>query len=116
MTPSTPEEEIDRKLDYIQSMIWARINDEANLRKIKLTAGDCYALGSVIKEVLHPEVNSLLVRSRKSEAELLERRCREASERMMKAAGVSVYPEGTFPHNTIFKERIASLQAEETQK
>jgi hypothetical protein len=47
-----------RALDTIQRKIWARINDEANMLGIKLTIGDAYALGSVVKDVLHPEVSA----------------------------------------------------------
>lgn len=64
-TTSTEIEAV-RKLDYIQAMIWARINDEAQLRNIKLTSGDCYALGSVIKEVLHPEVEAYVAQREKA--------------------------------------------------
>jgi hypothetical protein len=54
------ELELTRKLDYIQTMIWARINDEAQHEGVKLTIGQAYGLGSVIKEVLHSEVKALL--------------------------------------------------------
>lgn len=58
-----------RELDTIQRNIWARINDEILLRNIKLEIGDAYSLGSVIKEVLHPEVRKLL---QNKQAELLD--------------------------------------------
>lgn len=60
-------------LDTIQRNIWARINDEINLRGIKISAGDAYCLGSVIKEVLHPEVTALL---RQAEREAIEQEWR----------------------------------------
>lgn len=48
------------ELDSIQRDIWARINDEAIRRGIKLSVGDAYSLGSVIKEVLHPRVTAYI--------------------------------------------------------
>lgn len=65
MKHQTPTEqdkdlELTRKLDYIQAMIWAGINDVLVRRKVKLSIGDAYDAGSSIKEVLHPEVRALL--------------------------------------------------------
>lgn len=60
------ELELTRALDSIQRNIWARINDEVQVRGVKLSMGDAYSLGSVIKEVLHPEVKKLLQSERKA--------------------------------------------------
>lgn len=59
---STEGLELTRELDTIQRNIWAKINDEANARGVKLDIGDAYSMGSVIKEVLHPEVRRLIDR------------------------------------------------------
>jgi predicted LPLAT superfamily acyltransferase len=60
MNDQSPAEALrqTRALDTIQRKIWARQNEEAEKRGIKLSIGDCYALGSVIKEVLHDEVTA----------------------------------------------------------
>lgn len=60
--PDTTDSDIEfsKELDNIQRNIWARINDEANLIGVKLSIGDAYSLGSVIKEVLHPQVQALI--------------------------------------------------------
>lgn len=56
--PQSPQ--TSTAVDALQRDIWARINDEANLRGVKLSIGDAYAMGSVIKEVLHPRVAALI--------------------------------------------------------
>lgn len=65
---------MDRELDFIQSMIWARINEEVEKRGLKLSIGDAYALGSVIKEELHPQIKTLLAQeTQKAEVRLLKK-------------------------------------------
>lgn len=59
------------ELDVIQSLIWARIKDEADKEGIRLTLGNCYSLGACIKDVLHPEVKALIATKQK-EARLEE--------------------------------------------
>ena len=54
------ELELTRRLDYIQYMIWAGINDVLVKYDIRLTIGIAYEAGSSIKEVLHPQVRELL--------------------------------------------------------
>ena len=59
------------ELDLIQSFIWARIHDELVKEGVKLTIGQAYACGSVIKEVLHPRVR-LLIDKVQTEARIQE--------------------------------------------
>lgn len=62
---------MDIELDAIQRDIWARINQEAKTRGIKLDIGDAYTLGSSIKEILHPRVEELIKKARRDELKKL---------------------------------------------
>ncbi len=75
------DETLDKKLDLIQTKIWARINDEAHKEGVKLTIGNAYGMGSVIKEVLHPEVNKLLRQARKEGRKQIAQKAIEHKER-----------------------------------
>ena len=65
VTPDMKPDNIDKELDFIQSMIWAKINDVLERRGVKISIGDAYDAGSSIKEELHPRVKALIHSSNK---------------------------------------------------